>query len=240
MLSSRAARVAGRVVDIQSFSADEIVDQASALIADRLRADIEDQGRVSLGIPGGSALAPLAGIRKQLGAHWKRVQLTWVDERCVEQASPDSNRGEAYRSGALSSEDPPLLELPLWLDNDSCEAASARVQAQLVRDFDGSLDVALLGMGPDGHIASLFPGHELLDTASKASVLVLFDSPKPPAQRITLSLRFLKKTRHSFLVALGEAKREPLMRVLRGDDKLPLSHIGNLTILTDLDLGASP
>lgn len=227
------------MADVVTLPAQAAVDRAAQRIAERVRAGVAARGHATLAIPGGSALAPIAGIREALGDDWARVRLTWVDERCVDFWSPDSNRGEAYREGALDAAHPPGLELPLWLDGDVADKATERVQRALADDFDGALDVALLGMGPDGHIASLFPGHALLRDPSSASVQTLLDSPKPPAQRITLSLGFLQKTRHSYLVALGQSKRDALVRVLQNDPELPLSHLTNLTILTDIDLGAT-
>ena len=224
---------------VQTLGAQEAVERAAQLIAEQLRAGIANKGHASLAIPGGSALAPLARICEALGANWSRVYLTWVDERCVDFWSPDSNRGEAYRAGALDAAHPPGLELPLWLDEDTVDKATERVQHALVEEFEGALDVALLGMGPDGHIASLFPGHALLRDPESASVQHLLDSPKPPPERMTLSLSFLQKTRHSYLVALGQGKRDALLRVLQNDPELPLSHFSNLTILTDIDLGAT-
>lgn len=224
---------------VETLLAEEAVDRAAHLVVEHLRAAIADRGHATLGIPGGSALAPLTRIRERLADSWSHVRLTWVDERCVDFWSPDSNRGEAYRSGALDAAHPPGLEVPLWLDGETTDAACERVQRALADDFGGALDVALLGMGPDGHIASLFPGHALLKDPNSASVQTLVDSPKPPAQRMTLSLGFLQKTRHSFLVALGQSKRDALARVLQNDPELPLSHLSNLTILTDIDLGAT-
>jgi 6-phosphogluconolactonase len=227
------------VAEIETLPAQAAVDRAAQVIAERLRARIADKGHATLAIPGGSALAPLTGIREAMADSWSRVRLTWVDERCVDFWSPDSNRGEAYRSGALDAAQPPGVELPLWLDGDTSDKAIERVQRALVEKFDGALDVALLGMGPDGHIASLFPGHALLREPDSASVQTLLDSPKPPTQRMTLSLGFLQKTRHSYLVALGQSKRDALVRVVQNDPELPLSHLSNLTILTDIDLGAT-
>lgn len=235
-----AARAGGRVVKIERLAAAQIPLRAAALIADDLRKAIAQQGYARLAVPGGSAQTPIKELRLTLGKEWQAVRLTWVDERCVDFWSPDSNRGEAFRADALDASDPPQEELPLWIDDDTTDSAIARVQAALEQEFGGQLDVALLGMGPDGHIASLFPGHTLLLEQSEHWVQTLCDSPKPPEQRMTLSLAFLKKTRQSYLVALGESKRTALLRVVNQDLALPASHLPNLTILSDLDLGETP
>ncbi|NNL68103.1 MAG: hypothetical protein HKP30_17775, partial [Myxococcales bacterium] len=108
-----------------------------------------DPGRTAprLAIPGGSAARALAAARAGLADAWRDVRLTWVDERCVPFASPESNRGNAYRAGLLDAADAPACELPLFLDGESGDDAVARVASALDAGFDGRLDVLLLGMG---------------------------------------------------------------------------------------------
>jgi 6-phosphogluconolactonase len=102
--------------------------------------------------------------------------------------------------------------------------------------FKSKLDITLLGMGEDGHIASLFPGHPA--RFAKGPVTTLDDSPKPPPQRITLTYEILRTSRAQFLLAMGEAKRAALKRVISGDPLAPANALPELTIITNLDLGA--
>ncbi len=195
------------------------------------------RGGVRLAIPGGSALAALHGTRARLGAAWRRVRLTWVDERCVPFASPESNRGSAYRAGILDAAQPPEAELPLHLDGESGAQAVARVEAALVARFENALDVVLLGLGEDGHVASLFPG---APAPAGARVAYLGASPKPPPRRVTLTRSILETVRASVVVATGEAKRDALERLLAGDPTLPAHGLPGLVLVTDLALGGSP
>lgn len=188
-----------------------------------LVAALERCERPRLAIPGGSAVRALAG----LGPLWPSIRLTWVDERCVPVGHPDSNRGEARRAGLLG---PAAFELPLYLDGEGPEAACERVRAGLQGQFESALDVALLGMGEDGHVASLFPGRRI----DGERVAAVRDSPKPPAERITLTLPMLQTARSVVLLAAGQAKRAALMRLLDGDTQLPASGLGSVTIVTDL------
>src|SRR5262249_6431193 len=157
---------------------------AASLLADAVEAVDRARGGTRLGIPGGSALEAVRPMRLVIGRVWSRVRLTWVDERCVPFSDPESNRGAAYRAGALDPADPPLAELPLYLDGERGEEAVARLQTSADVLFAGELDVLLLGMGPEGHIASIFPGKQFPSGAHAAFVP---DSPKPPPERITLT-----------------------------------------------------
>jgi 6-phosphogluconolactonase len=227
------------VAKVLVLSDAAIEHRASELVVASLRSAIEATGHARLAIAGGSATGPLASIRRSLGEAWELTWLTWVDERCVDRDSPDSNRGTVYRQGGLDDDDPPGLELPLWLDGEAPDEATARIESSLRDDFGGALDVALLGMGPDGHIASVFPGHPVLLNSGDGPVAHVLDSPKPPAERMTLTLPFLKKTSHSILIAMGESKRDALVRLIEGDSQLPASSLPNLTILTNINLEGS-
>jgi 6-phosphogluconolactonase len=207
---------------------------AAALLAPRLEDLDRRQGTVRLAVAGGSALAALGALRGVLDPGvWSRLRLTWVDERCVPRADPDSNRGAAYRDGRLDPDRPPALELPLFLDGETPAAACARVAAGLAGPFQGGLDALLLGLGEDGHIASLFPGRPW---AAAPDAFPVLDSPKPPPRRITLALPLLATARTAVLVAAGPAKGPALARLAAGDPALPATALASLTVVTDLEL----
>ncbi len=205
----------------------------AVLLAEALAAVDSERGRARLAIPGGSALGALRAARVQLGPAWSRVLLTWVDERCVPVADPSSNRGFAYRSGALDRLDPPGALLPLFEDGERAADAVERVEAALGERFAGELDVVLIGMGEDGHVGSLFPG---AIESVKGRVAFVRASPKPPAERLTLTRLILATARRTILIATGEAKRAAMERVLSGDPALPATGLPNLVIVTDLDV----
>lgn len=211
----------------------DVVASGALLLVESLSAVDSERGCARLAIPGGSALAALGPARAQLGPAWSRVLLTWVDERCVPFADPRSNRGEAYRSGALDSHDPPAELLPLFEDGESGEEAVSRVEALLDDRFGGAVDVVVLGIGEDGHVGSLFP--DSLE-ARKGRVALIRSSPKPPAERVTLTRKFLATARHTLLVAAGEAKRLAVERVLSADAALPATGLPDLVVVTDLQL----
>ena len=206
---------------------------AAALLIALLEGCDGRRGAARLAVAGGSAAAALGLVRRGLRPGvWGRVLLTWVDERCVPFADPQSNRGAAYRDGHLDPADPPGLELPLYLDGETPPEACARVAARLADGFQGGLDVLLLGMGEDGHIASLFPGRPF-ERSGGPPVFAVPDSPKPPRRRITLALPLLAAAEGAVLVAAGAAKRDALARLAAGDPELPGSALGGLTVVSD-------
>jgi 6-phosphogluconolactonase len=108
------------------------------------------------------------------------------------------------------------------LDGSDLEAAAARHAADLAAAAgqpgrDGgvpTLDVVLLGMGPDGHVASVFPGHPAV--VASGTVVGVRDAPKPPSQRITLTLPTLCQAREVWLLVAGAAKAAAVATALRG------------------------
>ena len=196
-------------------------DDPLGLAASLLREAIAsvDRERVRVAISGGSALR--VWLRAELP--WDRIHLTWVDERCVDHGDSASNRGETHRGRAERA----AHELPLWLDDEDVDSALSRIRAGLRDDFDDRLDVTLLGMGGDGHIASLFPGRSW----EGDRVLHVPDSPKPPAQRMTLSHAMIATASTHVLYAVGDSKTEAVERVMAGDPELPASTLDGLVIV---------
>ncbi len=150
------------------------------------------------------------------------VHVWWVDERFVPAGHADRNDRQAAE--ALFSRIPLPAEnlhpMPASDQVDSLAEAGERYAAELARfaaegESQPVFDVVLLGMGPDGHIASLFPGHDSL-TAGGVTV-VESDSPKPPPQRVSLTFGSLNTARQVWLAAWGEGKAGAVASALRDD-----------------------
>lgn len=205
---------------------------AVRVVAALTAADAKRWDGPRLAIPGGSAVQAMAAVWTSLPeAVRRRVRMTWVDERCVPAADPASNHGAGRRAGLV----PPDLEFvqPLWWDGATPEDVAARMDEVFAGPLAGGLDVVLLGMGEDGHVASLFPGH---DWRSESWVVHVADAPKPPPARVSLSLAALRLAGQVVLLATGEGKREALTRLLRGELRLPAAHLERLIVVTDLEL----
>ena len=231
----QGARNSTLIVDTHPFG------RAGEILAAALATVLAEKERVRLAIPGGSALEAVCDARLRLARAWNRVGLTWVDERCVPLADDASNRGAAARRGLLTPGDRreqapgPAQVLPLYEDGETPEAALSRVRRAWQTDFQEGLDVVLLGMGADGHVASLFPSLHSMPTDGWVSHVA--DSPKPPSDRITLTRRALATARHVVLAAAGEEKRDAVRRLLSGDPELPAQGLDGLVIVTDVEPG---
>lgn len=160
-------------------------------------------------------------VRAEL--NWSRVHFWWSDERFVPRASDDRNEQQA-RAALLDVLDVPEENIhagPASDEGIGLDEAARRYAAELAR-FAASpeqpwptFDVSFLGVGPDGHIASLFPDRaEIQDTAS--IVLPVRESPKPPPERITMTRKVINSSKRVWLVLAGADKAAALGLALAG------------------------
>lgn len=177
------------------------------------------------------------------------LHLWWGDERFA--PTGDADRNDTLALEALAQAGIPGGNVHVVAGPDrvaSPEAAAEAYAAELARyapqPSDGAVrvprfDVLLLGVGPDGHVASLFPGHEALG-ATGATVGV-HGSPKPPPLRVSLTFAALEAARRVWFVAAGEEKASAIARGLEGDESLPLARVhGSAETLWLLDVAAAP
>lgn len=203
----------------------ELATAVSVLVA-RLAAEATAQrGRFTVALSGGSLMdilsAGLVGSPICTEIDWSVWHVFWADERCVPLTSPESNYEGANRQ-LLMHVDIPRAQLYSIDDTVGPAEAAAAYEAVLARVFTPrtgqlpSFDLILLGIGEDGHTASLFPRHPLLHE-TKRWVAPVFDTPKPPPERITLTLPVINNARHVVFVATGKGKA-PIVRELLGSD----------------------
>lgn len=152
------------------------------------------------------------------------VHIWWIDERFVPSGDPDRNEGQATEAllARLPIPDENVHRMPSSDDAKDLDAA-ARTYAEELTGFAPAgadapeFDLVLLGMGPDGHIASLFPGQGTVAVTDR-TVIGVRDSPKPPPERLSLTLPVLNGARQVWVVVSGAAKAEPVRRALEGAD----------------------
>ena len=221
-------------------------------LLDRLAADVSVEaaharsrrGLFAMALPGGSVGIHSFPVLATVLLDWDVTHIFWADERAVPASSPDSNFGLAdslwlRKSGAgLSSIH------PMYVGNPDLKAAAQAYGDELVRVLGKTprFDVVLLGVGPDGHVASLFPGHAALSEEQQLAVPVT-DAPKPPPRRLTLTLPMLTSAERVIVMALGESKAAVMHEAL--DDKnssLPVSLVlrraSRSLVLLDEEAGA--
>jgi 6-phosphogluconolactonase len=192
----------------------------AAFILNTLRAAITERGQATLAVSGGST--PKLMFRHMAATQfpWEKLDLYFADERCVPPEDEESNYALA-NDNLLKRVNYPLERVHRVLGElDPAEAA--RLYAVDIRQSFGLkhaelpvFDVIQLGMGPDGHTASLFPGSPLLDDRTKITDSVI-DSPKPPKERVTLMPGVLLAARTVAYLIAGDDKREALWNVLYG------------------------
>ncbi len=211
--------------------AAELASVTAELLASLLDDALAARGVAHLALAGGTTPA---GAYALLGpSRWEGVELWFGDERCVGPDDPESNYRMALQT--LLRHAPGALVHRIEGERGAEDAAERYDALLRARLGEPVLDIALLGIGEDGHTASLFPGNPALAERELAAVAV-HDAPKPPPDRVSLTLPVLRAARACILLAAGEDKAAPLARVLAGpDEAVPASLLARerLTIVAD-------
>jgi len=209
---------------------EELNQEAARRLVELAKVSIAAQGHFSLALSGGSTPEKLynllanAPYKDQFD--WSKVLIFFGDERCVPPNHPDSNYRMA--SQALLSKVPlPSENIHRMHGEDPPEEAAAAYAQELEKAFglehgDGpspenfpSFDLILLGMGPDGHTASLFPGTQALQERGRP--VTVNHVPRLNSDRITLTAPAINQAGQVWFLVVGEDKAEPLVRVLEGE-----------------------
>lgn len=198
---------------LQRFDTAQAAGAALAVqIAAALRQGLSQRGAASVAVPGGRTPLPLFHALRDADLHWDRVGITLTDERWVPEAHAASNAALVRRE-LLAGRAAAARLVPLY-DGSASAAMAAPAVWQRLAALPRPFDAVLLGMGEDGHFASLFPGNEALASsldADAAPTCVAMRAPTEPAERISLNLAALLQTQRLFLFATGAAKHELLL-----------------------------
>jgi 6-phosphogluconolactonase len=229
--------------------ADTVAQRAAAHVARQLRHACEQRGVAHIALSGGTSPGRtyelLGGRPEDLGG----VEVWFADERCVGPEDELSNYRLAAETLLAAAELPP--ERVHRMEGELGPQEGARRYAEeLARRVTGAgqgppavpvLDVIVLGIGPDGHVASLFPGAATLEAGEDAVCLGVSDSPKPPPERITLSLAVLRAARECVLLATGASKADAVSAMLGEPSRhVPASLLRRERLTVIVDDAAAP
>jgi 6-phosphogluconolactonase len=186
-------------------TAEEVAESAAAEIAEALRG-----GARTLVLTGGTSPRRSYELLSELDVEWGRVSILFGDERCVPPLDPESNYRMAKESLLDRVHPATVHRIPAELGPD----VGADLYAEVVANA-APLDVVLLGVGEDGHVNSLFPGHKALE--SQALTAGIHDSPKPPPQRVTMTLEAIRDAGRVIIIATGAGKAHAVVMARRGE-----------------------
>ncbi len=208
----------------------DLADQVAARLV-TLLARVQAEGRVpSVALTGGTiavtihetvAASPDAGL-----VDWSRVDVWFGDERYVPADDPDRNVGQAREAllDHLPFDPARIHPMPASdAGHGSLDAAAATFAGELRAHGGEFFDVVMLGLGPDGHVASLFPGFPQLDVDDTVAVAVT-DSPKPPPERISLTFPALNRADEVWFVVSGAGKADAVAAALATGPDAPDVH----------------
>ncbi|XP_037803056.1 6-phosphogluconolactonase-like [Penaeus monodon] len=200
------------------------------------------EGVFTIGLSGGSLAKFLGKGLPSINTSWDKWSLFFCDERVVPFDHDDSTF-KVYK-GLIEST--PLKAEQFVVINPSLEAEAAakdyeaKVRAKFPNVEWPTFDLLLLGMGPDGHTASLFPGHALL-REDKLWIAPISDSPKPPPCRVTMTFPVINKARCCIFAMAGQGKADMVKRILGDGEALPSGMVKpiNGELIWILDEGAA-
>jgi 6-phosphogluconolactonase len=210
-------------------------EAALGIILDSAAASIRERGRFNIVLAGGETPRGIYERLREVPADWSPWHIYFGDERCMPPTEPELNSymaGEAWL-GHIPIPQGQVHAIPGGIRADKAAAE----YAQLLAGVD-LFDLTLLGLGEDGHTASLFPGNPLGVAADSPDVLPVFNSPKRPPQRVTLSAARLSRSRKVLFLISGESKRKAVA-AWRANEPIPARAImpqGGIDVLVESSL----
>jgi 6-phosphogluconolactonase len=253
---------------ITTFADPEATAERAAVeIARAIESAREQRGVAHLALSGGSTPARTYELLASTLEDWDGVEIWFADERCVLPEDAESNYRLAAETllgpagidparvhrmeGELGPEEGARRYAEALVSSSAAVAEQSVAAAQapgrsagestIARQKLPVLDLIALGIGPDGHVASLFPGASTLDAGAQAICLGVHESPKPPPERITLSLAVLRAARRCLLLATGAGKADAIAAALaEPTHHVPASLLVRERLTVIVDDAASP
>ncbi|HET8815511.1 MAG TPA: 6-phosphogluconolactonase [Solirubrobacterales bacterium] len=206
--------------------------RAAELIAEAGAAAVAERDRFTVAMSGGRSPWAMLAILGDLEAMpWERTELFQVDERIA--APGDQARNLTHMVLGLSMEHQAALR-PMPVTQRDLDAAAREYEASL----PDRLDLIHLGLGPDGHTASLVPGDPVLEVSDRRVAITA--EPYQDHRRMTLTYLALDEARRILWLVTGSDKREPLVKLLEGDESIPAGRVRNEEMVVVADEAAAP
>lgn len=207
--------------------AEALASHAAARVTALCRQAIEDHGSCHLVLAGGHTPRRCYELLRAMALPWQAVHIWFGDERCLPPGDPERNDAMADDALLAHVPIPPAQVHRIAAEQGPEEAAKA--YAALLANAP-AMDIVLLGMGEDGHTASLFPHNPALDDARLA--VPVHDAPKPPPERVSMGYAVLNTARHRLVLVAGKGKAAALARV-RSGEALPVARLAEGEWLID-------
>ena len=212
----------------------EVLDDAEAvhrrgaeIIAEAIRTDLSERGHCALAVSGGRDPWPMFSRLEEFELDWREIEIFQVDERVAPAGSPERNLTHLVESLSIGAQG---SIRPMPVTDDDLEAAADRYAASL----PDALDLAHLGLGPDGHTASLVPGDSVLEVTDKR--VAVTSGEYQGVRRMTLTYPELHRARRLLWVVTGEEKVDALRKLIDQDPSTPSGRVepgGDSLILAD-------
>jgi len=210
-------------LDLTIYSTqDELVREVSAQALQVIEDRLLSHGLFHLVLTGGSLGNAISTALVTAWNHapemYAGLHIWWSDERFVASDSAERNAHPVH--GKLHNSNIAVHE--------ALASESGAPVSDAVRDYESALkgvviDLNILGLGPDGHVASLFPG--IADLDDDRHIFAITDSPKPPATRISFTMNFINQGREVWIVAGGASKADAVAKIIEGDTSIPASYV---------------
>jgi 6-phosphogluconolactonase len=201
--------------------------RGAEVIAEAVGAAIAERGQCALGVSGGKDPWPMFSQLEDHGLDWTKTQIFQVDERVAPPGSDERNLTHLIESLSIGAQG---SIRPMPVNDDDLKAAAARYAASLPK----ALDIAHLGIGPDGHTASLVPGDAVLEETDKRVAVTAGEYQG--VRRMTLTYPEIERIRSLLWVVTGEDKRDALRKLIDQDPSTPSGRVrpgGESLILAD-------
>ena len=200
----------------------ELLREVTSQLIEVIETGLRINGVFHLALTGGTLGSDLTrALVADWNAHpemYQGLHIWWSDERFVERSSVEQNS-----SPALDSVTNKNVAIHMVRASDEVADINIAVEDYLAQLGENFMDLTILGLGPDGHIASLFPGAAHIDRLEK--VIAITDSPKPPSVRATFTLSMINTSTLVWIIAAGASKADAVTKIIEGDLSIPASYV---------------